>query len=96
MTKWFWPLGALIWGLFLFFGFDPLPALGPLFDVRSGIWNHQPFRVESRHLSGLKAPVIPEIRNDIWLKDRKKDIQLYEALRIMQDMIRMDALASKK
>ena len=35
-------------------------------------------------------------RNDIWLKERKKDIQLYEALRIMQDMIRMDALASKK
>ncbi len=35
-------------------------------------------------------------RNDSWLKERKKDIQLYEALRIMQDMIRMDALASKK
>jgi len=35
-------------------------------------------------------------RNDIWLKDRKKDIQLYEALRVMQDMIRLDALASKK
>jgi len=35
-------------------------------------------------------------RNDSWLKERKKDIQLYEALRIMQDMIHMDALASKK
>ena len=35
-------------------------------------------------------------RNDIWLKERKKDIQLYEALRVMQDMIRMDALAANK
>lgn len=35
-------------------------------------------------------------RNDSWLKERQKDIQLYEALRVMQDMIRMDALASKK
>lgn len=35
-------------------------------------------------------------RNDSWLKERQKDIQLYEALLVMQDMIRMDALASKK
>ncbi len=35
-------------------------------------------------------------RNDNWLKDKKKDIQLYETLRVMQDMIRMDALAGKQ
>lgn len=35
-------------------------------------------------------------RNDSWLKERKKDIQLFEALRIMQDMIHMDALAATK
>jgi carboxyl-terminal processing protease len=35
-------------------------------------------------------------RNDNWLKDKKKDIQLYEAFRVMQDMIRMDALAGKQ
>lgn len=35
-------------------------------------------------------------RNDDWIKERKKDIQLYEALRVMQDMIRIDALAASK
>jgi len=35
-------------------------------------------------------------RNDNWLKERKKDVQLYETLRIMQDMIRIDALALRK
>ncbi|MBK8922516.1 MAG: carboxy terminal-processing peptidase [Saprospirales bacterium] len=35
-------------------------------------------------------------RNDSWLKERQKDIQLYEALRVMQDMIRIDALAARK
>ncbi|HNE29774.1 MAG TPA: carboxy terminal-processing peptidase, partial [Saprospiraceae bacterium] len=35
-------------------------------------------------------------RNEDWIKDRRKDIQLYETLRIMQDMIRMDALAGKR
>ncbi|MBK8554531.1 MAG: carboxy terminal-processing peptidase [Lewinellaceae bacterium] len=34
-------------------------------------------------------------RNDNWLKERKKDIQLFETYRIMQDMIKMDALAGK-
>ena len=31
-----------------------------------------------------------------WVKDKKKDIQLYEAFNIMQDMIRMDAVAVRK
>ena len=35
-------------------------------------------------------------RNESWLKERKKDIQLYEALKVMQDMIRMDAIAAGK
>lgn len=35
-------------------------------------------------------------RNDNWLKEKKKDIQLYEAFHVMQDMIRLDALAGKQ
>ncbi len=35
-------------------------------------------------------------RNDSWISERKKDVQLYEALRIMQDMIRLNSIASKK
>jgi carboxyl-terminal processing protease len=35
-------------------------------------------------------------RNDNWLKDKQKDIQLYETLRIMQDMIRNDGVAARK
>lgn len=35
-------------------------------------------------------------RNDNWLKDRKKDIQLYETLQIMNDMIRLDGVAGKQ
>ncbi|MCC7507563.1 MAG: carboxy terminal-processing peptidase [Saprospiraceae bacterium] len=35
-------------------------------------------------------------RNQDWIKDRTKDIQLYETLRIMQDMIRMDGVAGKQ
>jgi carboxyl-terminal processing protease len=34
-------------------------------------------------------------RNADWLKDREKDIQLYETLRIMYDMIRLDGVANK-
>lgn len=34
-------------------------------------------------------------RNDVWLKDRQKDIQLYETVQIMSDMLRMDALVGK-
>ena len=35
-------------------------------------------------------------RNDDWVKDRKKDVQLYETLRIMNDMIRLDGVAGKQ
>jgi carboxyl-terminal processing protease len=34
-------------------------------------------------------------RNESWMKDRKKDVQLYETVQIMLDMMRMDALAGK-
>lgn len=33
-------------------------------------------------------------RNEDWLKDKKKDIQLYEAFNIMQDMIKIDAIVA--
>jgi len=35
-------------------------------------------------------------RNDSWIKERKKDIQLFETMRIIQDMIRMDGIAARK
>ena len=35
-------------------------------------------------------------RNDNWMKDKRKDVQLYETFRIMQDMIKMDVLAGKQ
>lgn len=35
-------------------------------------------------------------RNDSWIKDRKKDIQLFETLQIISDMIRMDGMAAGK
>lgn len=34
-------------------------------------------------------------RNESWLKDRKKDVQLFETVQIMLDMLRMDALVGK-
>ncbi|GAB4492560.1 MAG: carboxy terminal-processing peptidase [Saprospiraceae bacterium] len=49
----------------------------------------------SADLSQIQSDTSRQARNDNWLKDKKKDIQLYEAYRIMQDMIRLDALAGK-
>jgi len=46
-------------------------------------------------LSQIQSDTSRTARNDSWLKDKKKDIQLYEAFRIMQDMIQLDALAGK-
>lgn len=35
-------------------------------------------------------------RNDSWIKERQKDVQLYETMRIMLDMLRIDGMASGK
>ena len=35
-------------------------------------------------------------RNDSWIKERQKDVQLYETLHIVLDMIRMDGVAAGK
>lgn len=35
-------------------------------------------------------------RNDTWIQARKKDIQLYETVQIMEDMVKMDALAANR
>ncbi len=59
--------------------------------------------IESFNLQNLAADM-PQIqsdtsriaRNESWLNDKKKDIQLYEAYHIMRDMIRIDALAAGK
>lgn len=47
-------------------------------------------------MSQIQSDTSRMARNDSWIKERKKDIQLYEALRVMQDMIRIDALAASK
>lgn len=58
--------------------------------------------IESLKIENLAAD-LPQIksdtsrmaRNDSWMKERQKDIQLYETMRIMLDMLRMDAMAGK-
>ncbi len=50
----------------------------------------------SADLTHIQSDTSRASRNEAWLKERQKDIQLYETLRIMQDMIRLNSLASKK
>jgi len=50
----------------------------------------------SSDLQQIQSDTSRLARNDNWLKEKKKDIQLSEAFHIMQDMIRMDAVASGK
>jgi len=59
--------------------------------------------IESFKIENLAAD-LPQIqqdtsriaRNESWIKDRQKDIQLYETLRIMLDMLRIDGVAAGK
>lgn len=46
-------------------------------------------------VSHIQADTSRSARNEDWLKERKKDVQLYETLRIMNDMIRLNGLAGK-
>ena len=54
------------------------------------------FQVENlaADLPQIQSDTSRTARNDSWLKDKKKDIQLYEAFHVMQDMIRLDAIAA--
>ncbi len=45
-------------------------------------------------LSSIQVDTSRAARNTDWIKDRKKDIQLFEAYNIIRDMIKMDAVAS--
>ena len=45
-------------------------------------------------MTQIQADTSRMARNEDWLKDKKKDVQLFEAFNIMQDMIRMDAVAA--
>jgi carboxyl-terminal processing protease len=47
-------------------------------------------------LPQVKGDTSRMARNETWIKDKKKDVQLYETLRIIQDMIRLDAVAVKR
>ncbi len=59
--------------------------------------------IESFKINNLAAD-LPQIqsdtsrtaRNDSWIKERQKDVQLYETLRIMLDMLRIDGVAAGK
>ncbi|HAD11262.1 MAG TPA: tail-specific protease [Saprospirales bacterium] len=46
-------------------------------------------------LSQIQSDTSRIARNDSWIKERQKDVQLYETLRIMLDMIRIDGMAGK-
>lgn len=56
------------------------------------------FKVENiaADLVQIQSDTSRVARNESWIKERQKDIQLYEAMRIMIDMLRMDGLASGK
>lgn len=43
----------------------------------------------------IQSDTSRQARNESWLKDRQKDIQLFETVQIMNDMLRMDAMVGK-
>jgi carboxyl-terminal processing protease len=47
-------------------------------------------------IAHIQADTSRQARNDDWIKERKKDVQLFETVRIIQDMIRWDGIAMKK
>jgi carboxyl-terminal processing protease len=47
-------------------------------------------------LTQIESDTSRQARNESWLKDRKKDVQLKEAVEIVFDMIRMDIIAGKQ
>jgi hypothetical protein len=44
----------------------------------------------------IESDTSRQARNESWIKDRKKDVQLKEAVEIIFDMIRMDSVAGKQ
>ena len=44
----------------------------------------------------INADTSRQARNENWIKDKKKDIQLYEAYAIIWDMISLGNIASRK
>jgi penicillin amidase len=55
--RWLWLVVGALWITFLARPWGKLPALGPLFDVRSGIWAHQQFQWQNTQIPGLKEKV---------------------------------------
>lgn len=56
------------------------------------------FKVENlaSDLPQIQSDTSRVARNDSWIKERQKDVQLYESLRIMLDMLRIDGVATGK
>jgi penicillin amidase len=48
---------AIVWTAFLALGFRTVPAMGPVLEIRSGVWAHRSTPLASRQLKGLKAQV---------------------------------------
>jgi carboxyl-terminal processing protease len=46
-------------------------------------------------LAQISADTSRSARNEDWIKERRKDVQLHESMRIMLDMMRMDSWAGK-
>ncbi len=56
------------------------------------------FKIENivADLTQIQSDTSRVARNESWIKERQKDVQLHETMRIMLDMIRMDGIASRK
>jgi len=49
---------AILWLGILALGLGSLPRLGPLLEVRAGIWEHKSTPLQSQELPGLESPVV--------------------------------------
>lgn len=52
-----WVIAAAAWAALLGIGLPAVPALGPMLEVRKGVWEHQRQKLQSQDLLGLAAPV---------------------------------------
>lgn len=57
-SRYLWIPAATIWLVLLELGAGSIPALGPVFEVRNGIWQHDRLKLESQNLEGLEKQVV--------------------------------------
>lgn len=56
-SPWLWLAASIVWLALLARPLGPLPALGPLLDLRAGIWQHDDFSWSDKKLPGLAQTV---------------------------------------